>query len=210
MTNKQRIGILGGTFDPIHNGHLFIADFALKTMNLKKVVFIPTAKPPHKIEAESMDFKHRLYMVTLAVAGYNRFIVSTLENKKAYTVKTIQKIKTDFGKNAELFFICGYDSIVTLDTWYKPEELLQLCKFIVLKRIGSEDKKINTLKAKFGKLFLQQVILLDSPLMEISSSKIRERLKKNNLPAAMLPLAVEQYIYWNKLYANCNDRIKLN
>lgn len=201
MTNN-RIGIMGGTFDPIHYGHLVIANEVLDKYDMEKIVFIPAGKPPHKKgpKANPLD---RLFMANLATLSNDRFVVSDIEIKKAemsYTINTIKELVKTYA-NSELYFITGMDALLDLPNWYKADELLELCKFIAVKR-----PEYNTLaiENKFNEIldkFNGQIELLQVPMLQISSTDIRKRILTGRSVKYLLPDIVEEYIIKNKLYA---------
>src|SRR4030042_536524 len=129
-----RLGILGGTFDPIHFGHLVIAEDARVYLRLQKVLCVPSYLPPHKTHRAYSAFEHRVRMVELGIKGNEHFKLSLIESERqglSYTVDTLKELQSHLGKDAELFFIVGMDSLVNLTSWYKPAELLSLCRLVV-------------------------------------------------------------------------------
>ncbi len=136
----KTIGIYGGTFDPIHLGHLITAQSVCEIRKLDKIIFIPSFISPHKTDIISSSPKHRLNMLKLAIKGYPSFDYSDIELKKkniSFTINTIQALKSVY-KNIEL--IIGYDNLITFDTWKEPDKLLKLVKLVVLRRKIKEDK----------------------------------------------------------------------
>ena len=139
MTKKT--GILGGTFDPIHKGHLMIAEEAMKELGLDEVIFIPTAQTPLKDDVPITPEEHRLRMVSIAITDYPGFRLSTIEINRAgtsYTVDTLRKLKEELGDGDELYFIIGLDSLETLPRWKEPERLVKMCRLVTIKRPGYE------------------------------------------------------------------------
>lgn len=208
MKNK-RIGIMGGTFDPIHFGHLVIANEVLNIYNLEKIIFIPAGNPPHKngIGASSYD---RYLMTNLAIVTNDKFTVSDIEiNKpgKSYTLNTIVELQKQYN-NTEFYFITGMDAIIEIPTWYKPETLLKLCKFIAVSRPGNNknevELKINEIKEKYK----ANIEILQVPMLQISSTDIRQRFKYGKTSKYLLPEIVEQYIIKNNIYALNNNDIE--
>lgn len=136
MTHRKAIGILGGTFDPVHYGHLVAAQYAAYGFNLDRVIFMPAAHPPHKNAADVLEAKHRLAMLQLAIADNPVFEMSTLEIDRSgvsYTIDTIESMRRAY-TDADLFFIMGMDSLYILDTWKDVQRLVTLCRFIVVTR----------------------------------------------------------------------------
>ncbi|MCT4621427.1 MAG: nicotinate-nucleotide adenylyltransferase [Marinisporobacter sp.] len=203
--NKEhtRIGIMGGTFDPIHYGHLVIAEQIRCEYNLEKVIFIPAGTPPHKSNLRVTDSKHRYFMTLLATITNPYFEVSKIElesEEVSYTIHTIEKLKKVYREDTDLYFITGADAICELDTWKKVKELTKLCKFIAATRPGLEssqvDAKINELKEIYG----ADIGKIDLPALAISSTDIRNRIRDEQSIKYLLPEPVEYYIYKNNLY----------
>ena len=200
---QKRIGILGGTFNPIHNGHLEIAKRALKEFKLDKVVFMPTGLPPHKGTEDLLEKGHRLRMIKRAIRGSRRFSLSRIEIDRpgySYAVDTFRRLKIKLGKNADLFYIMGLDSVNDLLTWRKPLELLKMCEFIVATRPESKMRIFKRLM-KFPPLtpYAKKIHLLEMKI-EISSTNIRRRLREGQSIKGLVPQAVERYIKEQKLY----------
>jgi len=217
----QRIGILGGTFNPIHYGHLAAAEEVRERLKLDRILFIPSFHPPHKQEDDVPSAAHRMEMVRLAIMENATFAPSDIEIKrggKSYTIDTIETLKRTY-LNAELFFITGVDSFLDIQTWNHWERLLSLCTFVVLSRPGYRFSDL--LKIDFLRPAETQVIELDQeqrlhaeihsgtftvylemiPLYDISSTDIRRRVKEGRSIKYLLPEMVETYIIKNKLYA---------
>jgi nicotinate-nucleotide adenylyltransferase len=191
----KKIGLLGGTFNPIHNGHLFLASQAKEKFKLDKVIFIPSALPPHKEEKDLVNSKHRYIMTILATLDNDDFIVSDIEihrGGKSYTLDTLKEIKKIYGEDLSLYFIAGYDVISELDTWKESEEILNLCTFIIANRPG------YPLKIKEG--YQKHVEELNIPELEISSTEIREKIKNRESIKYLVPDLVYKYIYKYSLY----------
>ena len=190
-------GIMGGTFDPIHVAHLTIAEEVLTTFGLDRVVFMPSAQPPHKQAQDVTPIEHRLEMVRLAVSGDPRLDVSDLEARRptpSYTVETIRELRLELGEDETIYFIMGADSLTQFFTWKDPEDLLSSCEFVVVPRpgVGIEcaDERIR------GKAHI-----LDSPTLDISSSDIRERVRRGESIDHLVPPDVSAYITEKKLYS---------
>jgi len=206
----KRLGIFGGTFDPIHIGHLIKAQAVKESLNLDKIIFVPNGNPPHKNNTKATQF-HRLDMLKLAIDDNKDFELFDIEiNKtKNYTVNTIQSLKKIY-PNDELFFIMGTDSIINLKSWYKYEKLLTLCNFAIITRVifesvNSEKKLYNESELKLWiqkdlNTNIEKFFFIDSPLVEISSTKIRENLSKNLSVKYFVPDKVLEYIYEKKIY----------
>jgi len=217
----QRIGILGGTFNPIHYGHLAAAEEVRERLKLDRVLFIPSFHPPHKQEDDFPSAAHRMEMVRLATRENATFEPSDIEIKrggKSFTIDTIESLKKIYPDD-ELYFITGVDSFLDIQTWGSWERLLSLCTFVVLSRPGyrfADLRKIAFLKSaepQLSELDRGQrmhvefhagkftVYLEMIPLYDISSTDIRGRVKEGRSIKYLLPELVETYIIKNKLYA---------
>lgn len=201
MTKK--IGILGGTFNPVHNGHLAIAKAAKKLFKLDKIVFVPSGLPPHKSSEGLLDKDERYKMVLIAIKNFPTFSASRIELDRkgySYAVDTFIELKKKFGKTAKLYYIMGLDSINDILNWRKPLELFKMCQFVVATRPGT---KIRTFKrlVKFPPLKdnIDKIHLFELK-KDISSSDIRKRIKNNESVTGMLPKTAEKYIKDKKLY----------
>ncbi|MCS7151557.1 MAG: nicotinate (nicotinamide) nucleotide adenylyltransferase [Endomicrobia bacterium] len=189
--------LFGGTFDPIHMGHLILAEYAAEFVKAKKVLFIPCYKPPHKLKYEPVHWKHRLNMVKLAVNGISKFEVSDFEIKRkeiSYTYVTVDWFSKVY-KADDLYFLIGFDSLLSLHTWQNWEKIIQKVKFLVGERMVDKSK-MGLLPSKI----YNKVIFFDSPIIEISSTEIRERLKKSLSIKYLVPEEVEKYILRHGLY----------
>lgn len=187
----MRIGILGGTFDPVHEGHIYLAKKVCQKLALDKVLFIPTYLPPHKKGIKVTPAKHRYNMLKLAVSGNKKFKISDMEIKRkgrSYSVETLRRLRKKYGKKAELFFITGSDSLKELGKWKNLPEILRLCKFVIVERPGF---KINRK--------LDGFILLRINAKNISSSNIRSQIKSKSVKS-LIPAKVKAYISRYKLY----------
>jgi len=188
----MRIGILGGTFDPVHAGHLYLAKKVCQKLKLSRIIFIPTYIPPHKKGIKVTQAGHRYNMLRLAIAGYGKFKISDMEIKrkgKSYSVETLRRLRRKYGAKAKLFFITGSDSLKELDKWKKVEEILKLCKFVVVERPGFKIGKIPE-----GFTFYKV------KAKDISATDIRNRIRTGRSLARVVPRKVADYIRRNKLY----------
>ncbi|MCX5725592.1 MAG: nicotinate-nucleotide adenylyltransferase [Candidatus Saganbacteria bacterium] len=199
----KRIGILGGTFNPIHKGHIGIAKEARKDFELGRVIFVPTGVPPHKSREGIVDKEHRFKMIKIAISKIPYFSVSRVELDRkgySYAIDTFGKLKKEFGKSAKLFYIMGLDSINEILSWRKPLDLFKMCEFIVATRPGAKIRTFRRL-VKFPPLALNiDKIHLIEHKMDISSSDIRKRLKEGRSVAKEVPGEVLKYIEKNELY----------
>jgi nicotinate-nucleotide adenylyltransferase len=199
---RQRIGILGGTFDPIHNGHLVTAETAREQFALERVIFMPTGIPPHKQKDRITDFWHRHLMLVLAVLDNPYFSVSRLEYERGgvtYTVDTMRQLRQVYSEqDTDLYFITGVDTVMDVFGWRRPEELFSLCKFIAATRPGYDGRIV---KDVFGKYYHNVIEFLEMPQMDISSSDIRRRVQKGKSIKYLVPDRVEKYIRQQGLYS---------
>ncbi len=193
-----KIGILGGTFNPIHNGHLLIAEIARQSCSLQKVIFIPCFMPPHKETGDEDSPEARYAMTNLAVAEYPDFMVSPIEIErkgKSYSKDTIQTINISYGAEANIYFIAGTDTIAELNIWKDIDELFSLCRFIGVSRPGYPLNVPERYKEK-----IDIISITGFSSMDISSSEIRRRLFNHESIQGLVPECVEKYIYSHGLY----------
>lgn len=215
---KERIGLFGGTFNPIHLGHLKAAEIVQRRLLLDKILFIPSYIPPHKESAEIASPFHRLKMVELALASCPQFVPSSLEIEakgKSYSVITISKIK-ELYPNAWIFFILGIDSFLEIDTWKDYKKVLEQCFFVVISRPGYEFKEIEKiLKEEYRERMVKlseseeteeemlssfKIFLLPIDTLDVASTTIRKRIKKSHSIKELVSEAVEDYIRKHRLY----------
>ena len=202
LPSIRRIGIMGGTFDPIHIAHLAIAEQVREAFGLDLVLFIPAANPPHKQGRKVVPAYHRLMMTQLAVYSNPCFHVSKQELERtgpSYSLLTVRELQERYGANAELYFITGSDTINELHTWYHIEELLKSCHFVGTTRPGAPVDKEALVKC-FGRLAEEKIHFLAVPELEISSTDIRERVRSGKSIKYLVPAAVEAYIIKEGLY----------
>lgn len=202
MSAIKRLGILGGTFDPIHCGHLVAAEYAREACQLDQIIFIPSARPPHKDLHQVLDSRHRYAMVELAVEDNPDFAVSALEIERqglSYTVDTIATYLRQFPQ-AEIFFIIGVDALRFINTWKNVERLAQICTFIVVTRPGCQLNRVDECFRAVPDLIWQQMIFIPVPGVLISSTDLRERIAAGKTIKYLVPPAVEQYIVNHNLY----------
>ena len=188
----RKIGLLGGTFDPVHIGHLLMARSALETLGLDRVIFIPSCVPPHKKSPTLFSAEDRLRMVRLATKGNPQFKVSDFEIKKggkSYSVDTVRHFHKIFSPATKLFFIVGGDAIKQLDTWKDVGELKQLCSFVSVNRPGYPR----------GETKLQYHAVTMNGI-EMSSTEIRKRILQGKSIQYLVPDSVLRYIRQNNLY----------
>jgi len=197
----MKIGLLGGTFDPIHMGHLVIAEEARAKLSLGKVFFIPTGQPWLKTGHSITSAIHRVEMVRRAIAGNPHFELCTIEVERpgfSYTVDTIAALKDSLGEQS-LFFILGQDSFVGLNLWKDPDRLVRMCRLVVVPRLGLTLPDVDSMALSIPGL-RGSVIELDAPVIGISSSEIRRRVSRSLPVRYLLPEGVGDYIREQGLY----------
>lgn len=197
----MKIGILGGTFDPVHRGHLMIAAEAMDSLRLSEVVFIPAGLPVFKAESPVTPAEQRLEMLRLAVTDSPRFRISTIEMERpgpSYTVDTIAEL-SKLHRGDELYFILGWDSLLKLPSWREPSRLVGMCRLVGVPRPGCARPDLEALEADIPSIS-QRVTLLDKPQVDISASKIRELTARGEPIEKLVPLPVAEYIRSHKLY----------
>jgi len=212
---KRLIGVYGGSFDPIHSGHLRFAELARYIFNLEKIIFIPSYIFPHKYKKNALaSFEHRFNMVKLSIMNNKCFEISDIEGnreKKSYTLDTLKILKNKYIKH-KIIFMLGSDSLLHIKTWKNWEQLLKEFQHIVALRPGDREKKVFNFvkilnvksqiikqKRKPEKIYNLN-LLLDDSLIEISSSQIKEYIQKNIPTRYLVPESVFEYIKNNKIY----------
>jgi len=202
----KKIGIMGGTFNPIHHGHLVTAQEALSQFKLDMVIFIPTGDPPHKIENEVASAEDRYIMTVIATSSNSNFFVSRMEidrKGKSYTIDTVRQLKKIYGSSSLLYFITGADAILEILTWKNTGEIVSLCKFIAATRPGYNLSRIEDLRKRlFGNTGADgnKIYIMEIPALSISSTDIRSRVKHNRPIDYLLPEGVSNYILKHGLY----------
>lgn len=212
-------GLLGGTFDPIHIGHLRCAEEILEIFNLNRIIFVPASRPPHRIEGEITSFYHREQMVRLAIESNPSFSFSDVENKRegiSYSVETVEFILQKYLKNLELYFIVGQDAFHAIQTWRDWRRLLLLCHFVVMTRPGYENRGLEAvLPDDFTEGFTYDpdaggykgptgfyIYFREVTFLDVSSGRIRQRVREGRSITYLTPDAVRHYIVNNGLYRN--------
>ena len=201
----KRYGIIGGTFDPIHYAHLYIAYEAKEQLNLDEVIFMPAGKQPLKANNIVTDSNLRYNMVKIAIESFNGFSVSDYEIKKgglSFTYETLEDFKNNNDEEVELFFITGADCLLTLEQWKAVEKIFSLASLVVFPRGGISKEEIIERKELIEKKYNGKIISLNLKELEISSTHIRERVNKNQRIDFFVPPKVLDIIYKNDLYTN--------
>jgi len=205
LSKINKIGIMGGTFDPIHIGHLFIAEETLERLNLDKILFIPAGVSPHKINSKTTAPQHRFLMTAIAVNSNERFYLSSIEIERqgpSFTIDTMRALRELYPKNIELFFITGGDTFIDLETWKDYDLLLELVSFVVFTRAGYDNELLDKKIQHFREGYRANITKICIPLLEVSSTDIRERVKQGRTVKYLIPEGVEEYISKHRLYQN--------
>jgi nicotinate-nucleotide adenylyltransferase len=205
-TNKRlKLGIMGGTFDPVHNGHLLIANEAGWRLELDKVLFMPTGDPPHKQDQALTPAANRLEMVRLATLDNPLFEVSTLEIERkglSYTAQTLKALQIEYEGQADLYFIIGVDAAADLLSWNEPDQVVTRAKLVVVDRPGFS-LPLAKLQAGLPEIDLaERIIFLHVPLVEIASTEIRHRVAQGISIRYLLPEEVIDYIQQERIYVS--------
>ncbi len=198
----MKTGLFGGTFDPIHLGHISIAEDVRVNLSLDRVIFIPARNPWLKADQEITDGKDRLQMVQLAIASNPHFEASAAEMERSgpsYTVDTVEAMKEEFGPGEELYFIAGSDAVMDMLRWREPERVMSLCRIAGVRRPGAPEIDVESLKPLIPAIS-SCLSVIDVAQLDISSTVIRERVRAGQSIRKMVPDEVEQYIHENGLY----------
>ncbi len=213
----MRWGLLGGTFDPIHFGHLRGAEEMQEIFNLNRIIFVPSSRPPHKLEADITSFNHREQMIRLAIEDNVNFSFSEVENLRAgksYSVETVEYILNKYMEDLELYFIVGQDAFQAVTTWKDWQRLLVLCNFAVMTRPGYDYMRLDEiLPQEFAARFTYDekmdgfrgptghtIYFRHTSFLDISSSRMRAMVKNGKSIRYLTPSKVRQYIAKNSLY----------
>ena len=198
----MEVGVFGGTFDPIHNGHLVVAEEVRAQLSLSEILFVPAGQPWLKPDSPIAAAEHRVQMVRLALAGRPPFKLSTLEIERdgpSYSVDTIAELQGQLGAGDELFFILGWDGLVELPQWRESSRLIRICRLVAVPRVGCPHPDLKALETSVPGISLR-VLLLDKPRIDISASAIRSRVARGLSVSHLVPEPVDEYIRQNKLY----------
>jgi len=201
MVDHRRVGLLGGTFDPIHIAHLIIAEACRSQLGLERVFFIPAGTPPHKLNKPITSSEHRLAMTELAIASNPNFAVSRLDIDRpgpCYSTDTIRLLSQELGNEADIYFIIGTDSLMDMPTWHEPKQLVELCRFAVVERPNYE-ADLNWLESVLPGV-RSLIEFIDAPAIALSSSDIKRRIRLGYSIKYQVPETVEKYIHNHQLY----------
>ena len=198
---KRRVGLLGGTFDPVHFGHLLLAEESLHAAQLDRVLFVPAGLPPHKLAMSHTASEHRLRMLELALEDNPAFGISLVDVNRAgphFSVDMVQLMQAELGQDTELFFLMGLDSLANILTWRQPARLLELCRLVVACRPGVE-VDMSRILVELPQIE-ERIVRISMPLMEISGGELRRRLAAGRSIRYLTPEAVRLYIEALRLY----------
>ncbi len=195
----MRIGIYGGSFSPPHNGHIEAVKSFQSSIMLDKVLVVPTYIAPHKQTANTVSVEHRLEMTRRAFKDFDFVTVSDYEIKQktvSYTANTL----THFASEGELFFLCGSDMFLTLDSWYRPDLIFQNATIVLASRDAELEDHCLLKKTQYEKDFAAKIVVLENHVTKLSSTEIRKLIGNNEPIDTLVPQSVEAYIRQNKLY----------
>jgi len=197
----MRIGILGGTFDPIHYAHLAIAEEARTQLGLDSVIFVPAGRPPHKPHVPVTAARYRLAMLELALASNPHFLISRVDLERpgpCYTVDTLAMLQEEWGPEAKLWLVIGAYSLFEMRTWYHPERITELAQLAVAPRPGNPLHPAELERSLPG--LYGRVRIIEAPLLEISGTDLRRRVREGRPIKYYLPAEVEAFIFEQGLY----------
>lgn len=203
--NMQRVGVLGGTFDPVHYGHLVVAEEVYATLQLMEMVFVPAGQPPHKTNAEITAAEHRLEMLELAIASNAHFTISRVDLDRpgpSYTVDTLNLLHKQWGDKTAIYYVIGGDSLEELLSWHNPSGILeQLTYLVAVRRPGYNESEtyFDWLEARLPGI-KQRLLVVDAPQFDISSTDLRKRVAEGRPIKYQTPESVESYIVQYGLY----------
>ena len=198
----MKIGVLGGTFDPVHNGHMIVAEETRRQLDLSEVLFVPAGQPWLKEDSPILAAEHRIQMVRLAIAEKPYFRLSTVEVDRdgpTYTVDTIAELRTTINDGDELFFMLGWDNLVQLPQWKEISRVIGMCSLVAIYRPGYQFPDLSPLETAIPGLS-QKLIILDKPAVDISATDIRRRVCRGLSIGHLVPEPVDEYIKTHGLY----------
>ncbi|NMB11598.1 MAG: nicotinate-nucleotide adenylyltransferase [Firmicutes bacterium] len=201
----ERVGIMGGTFDPIHYGHLVAAEAAREAFSLERIIFVPAGIPPHKVQEEVTPARHRYLMTLLAIMSNPYFEISRVDMERGgvtYTVDTLADLEKELPPNTVIYFITGADAILEILSWKSPDQVLSMADFIAVTRPGYDLERLSKALGPFYLKFQEQIHILEVPPVGISSTDLRCRLREGRSVRYLLPETVVTYIDNKGLYGN--------
>ena len=200
----MNFGVLGGTFDPVHHGHLIVADEVRAWLNLAGIIFVPTGQPWMKASTPISPAEHRVQMVHLAIANKPYCEVSTVEIERSgpsYMVDTMAELQSRLQAEDEIFLILGWDSLAELPQWQEPSQLITMCHLVAVSRPGFSRPNLKKLDALIPGLS-KRTVIFDKPVVNISASVIRDRVRRGLSVRHLVPEPVNEYIKQHGLYAS--------
>lgn len=198
----KKVGIMGGTFNPIHIGHLMLAENAYDFCELDEIWFIPSAEPPHKIQNHVLDYKHRSRMTELAIKDIPYFIKSDFECERkaqSYTAETLRLLHERY-PNIEFYFIMGADSMFQIESWYEPQKVMANAVLVVAVRDHHSNQEMQNQMHYLTQKYHARIQLINMPGIDLSSELIRNRVAAHETIRFFVPEDVRDYIYENHLY----------
>lgn len=200
----EKIILFGGSFDPIHNGHLSVGKVVLEKLDGDQLIFVPARRSPHKVQPPE-EGHHRMAMIERAIAGYEKFSVSDCElvrDEPSYTLDTIRHFREELGEGVDLFWLIGADQLADFGKWYHVTELVTCCRVAVMHRAGYPAPKFDQLERVLGcnQIRALERDVVETPLIDISSTEIRNHLAAGRLCEGVLPEPVIRYIEAHQLY----------
>jgi nicotinate-nucleotide adenylyltransferase len=199
---EMNIGVMGGTFDPIHNGHIAMAQETRTRLNLTRVIFVPAGQPWMKSERPLTPTVHRSEMVRLAIAAYPYFRLSRIEIDRpgpTYTIDTITELRAELAAGDELYFILGWDNLAQLPQWRDVPRLIKLCRLVAIPRPGYSLPDLKVLESRIPGLS-QRLVLMDKPVIDINATDVRNRVAQGLPIDHLVPKTVAEYIRKHRLY----------
>ena len=211
MTEAQagRIGIMGGTFDPIHYGHLVVAEAAREAFSLEKIIFVPAGIPPHKAKEEVTPARHRYLMTLLAIMSNPYFEISRVDLDRGgvtYTVDTLADLKSQLPPAVQMYFITGADAILEILSWKSPDQVLSMAEFIAVTRPGYGLDQLSQAIGPLYAEFRDRIHILEAPPVGLSSTGLRRRLVEGRSIRYLVPETVVAYINNEGLYGTSPER----
>jgi nicotinate-nucleotide adenylyltransferase len=202
VPGARRIGLMGGTFDPIHYGHLVVAEEVRAGLDLAEIFFVPAGQPPHKQEDVITPAYHRLAMLQLAILSNPRFTISLVDMDRPGPSYTVDTLRRQWGSQVEIYFVIGWDSLEELSSWYEPEEILaQVTRLVAIQRPGHEEApQYRTRLERRFPLLRQRLLTIAAPQLDISATDLRQRVAGGRPVKYQVPEAVEEYIARHGLY----------